>query len=150
MTRNYGLNADEKVNELVEALGVAIVIIVLLLTLSLGWREAIIVAVAVPVLFGLTLAVNLAAGYTINRVTLFALILALGLLVEDHARPDLLGPRLVAHLRTPGLHRLHAVRDPRGLLAAPRTRQPRAARVKGARVACRTNGRTVRMSSAGG
>ncbi|MFN9912908.1 MAG: efflux RND transporter permease subunit, partial [Pirellulaceae bacterium] len=61
----------------------AIVIVILLLTLGLGWREALIVSIAVPVVFGLTLAVNLLCGYTINRVTLFALILALGLLVDD-------------------------------------------------------------------
>lgn len=83
VTRNNGIVANEKVNELIEALGVAIVIVVLLLTFGLGWREAIIVSIAVPVVFGLTLAVNLLFGYTINRVTLFALILALGLLVDD-------------------------------------------------------------------
>ncbi|MGC8639840.1 MAG: efflux RND transporter permease subunit [Isosphaeraceae bacterium] len=83
ITRNSGLTADDKVNELVEALWVAILIVVALLTLSLGWREAFIVAVAVPVVFGLTLGVNLLFGYTINRVTLFALILSLGLLVDD-------------------------------------------------------------------
>lgn len=83
VTRNYGLTADEKVNELVEALAVAVLIVVALLTLGLGWREALIVATAVPVVFGLTLAVNLMLGFTINRVTLFALILALGLLVDD-------------------------------------------------------------------
>jgi multidrug efflux pump subunit AcrB len=83
ITRNNGLTANHKVNELVEALGVAIVIVILLLTIGLGFREALIVAVAVPVVFGLTLAVNLMFGYTINRVTLFALILALGLLVDD-------------------------------------------------------------------
>jgi multidrug efflux pump subunit AcrB len=83
VTRNYGLTANDKVNELVEALAVAVVIVIALLTLSLGWREALIVAVAVPVVFGLTLAVNLLLGYTVNRVTLFALILSLGLLVDD-------------------------------------------------------------------
>lgn len=83
LTRNYGLTADDKVNDLVEALVVAVVIVVALLTLGLGWREAVIVAVAVPVVFGLTLAVNLLLGFTINRVTLFALILSLGLLVDD-------------------------------------------------------------------
>jgi len=83
VTRNYGLTANEKVNELVEGLMVAVVIVVALLTLALGWREALIVAVAVPVVFGLTLAVNLLLGFTINRVTLFALILSLGLLVDD-------------------------------------------------------------------
>ncbi|MEQ1827785.1 MAG: efflux RND transporter permease subunit [Pirellula sp.] len=83
VTRNNGIVANDKVNELIEALGVAIIIVVLLLTFGLGWREALIVSVAVPVVFGLTLAVNLLFGYTINRVTLFALILALGLLVDD-------------------------------------------------------------------
>ncbi len=83
VTRNYGLTADEKVNELVQALLVAIVIVVGLLVLALGWREAFIVALAVPVVFGLTLAVNQLLGYSINRVTLFALILSLGLLVDD-------------------------------------------------------------------
>lgn len=83
VTRNYGLTANEKVNELVEGLAVAILIVVALLTIGLGWREALIVAVAVPVVFGLTLTVNLLLGFTINRVTLFALILSLGLLVDD-------------------------------------------------------------------
>ena len=83
VTRNYGLTANDKVNELVEGLAVAIIIVIVLLTLSMGWREALIVSVAVPVVFGLTLAVNLLFGYTINRVTLFALILAIGLLVDD-------------------------------------------------------------------
>ncbi len=83
VTRNFGLTANEKVNELMEALAVAVFIVIALLTLGLGWREALIVAVAVPVVFGLTLTVNLLFGYTVNRVTLFALILALGLLVDD-------------------------------------------------------------------
>ncbi len=83
VTRNSGLTADEKVSELVEGLWVGILIVVALLTIGLGWREAAVVAVAVPVVFGLTLAVNMLAGYTINRVTLFALILSLGLLVDD-------------------------------------------------------------------
>ncbi len=83
LTRNYGLTANEKVNELVEGLAVAVLIVVALLTFGLGWREALIVAIAVPVVFGLTLAVNLMLGFTINRVTLFALILSLGLLVDD-------------------------------------------------------------------
>ena len=83
VTRNAGLTADEKVNELVEGLVVALVIVVALLTVAMGWREAFVVAVAVPVVFGLTLVVNYLAGYTINRVTLFALILALGMLVDD-------------------------------------------------------------------
>ena len=83
VTRNAGLNSNEKVNDLIEALGVALILAIAVLTISLGWRESIIVALAVPVVFGLTLAVNLLFGLTVNRVTLFALILALGLLVDD-------------------------------------------------------------------
>lgn len=83
VSRNYGLTADEKVNELIWALIAAVVIMFFLLTLGLGWRESLIVALAIPVVFGLTLAVNMMLGFTINRVTLFALILSLGLLVDD-------------------------------------------------------------------
>ena len=83
VTRNYGKTADEKVNELVKHLGIAVVSIVALLTVILGWREAMIVALAVPMTLAVTLLANLLVGYTINRVTLFALILSLGLLVDD-------------------------------------------------------------------
>ena len=83
VTRNAGLNSNDKVNDLIEALAVALILAVAVLTLALGWRESLIVALAVPVVFGLTLAINLLAGLTINRVTLFALILSLGLLVDD-------------------------------------------------------------------
>ncbi len=83
VTRNSGLSASEKINGLVEGLLVAIIIVLVLLTLGLGWREALVVAAAIPVVFGLTLAFNLMLGFTINRVTLFALILSLGLLVDD-------------------------------------------------------------------
>ena len=83
VTRDYGQSADEKVNDLVEALSVAIIIVVLLLAYTLGWREGIIIALAVPVTFSFTLLINYMMGYTINRVTLFALILSLGLVVDD-------------------------------------------------------------------
>jgi multidrug efflux pump subunit AcrB len=83
VTRNYGETADEKVNELVRELVIAVAIIVVLLAFSLGTREAFIVAIAVPITLAITLAGNMLAGYTINRVTLFALILSLGLLVDD-------------------------------------------------------------------
>ncbi len=99
ITRDYGLTADEKVNELIEALGVAVFIVIALLTLGLGWRESLIVAVAVPVVFGLTLLVNLLFGFTINRVTLFALILSLGLLVDD---PIVDVENIVRHFRQRG------------------------------------------------
>jgi multidrug efflux pump subunit AcrB len=83
VTRNYGETANEKVNELVRELLIAVAIIVALLAFSLGPREAFIVAIAVPITLAITLVGNLVAGYTINRVTLFALILSLGLLVDD-------------------------------------------------------------------
>ena len=82
-TRDYGRTADDKVNDLVEALLVAIAIVVILLAYTLGWREGIIIALAVPVTFSFTLLINLLLGYTINRVTLFAMILSLGLVVDD-------------------------------------------------------------------
>lgn len=83
VTRDYGKTADDKVNELVKHLIVAIVSIIALLTVTLGWREALVVALAVPMTLAMTLLGNYLAGYTINRVTLFALILSLGLLVDD-------------------------------------------------------------------
>ena len=83
ITRNQGETANDKVNELVENLVVALVIVIALFAWTLGWREGLVVAVAVPITFSLTLLVNYFAGYTINRVTLFALILALGLVVDD-------------------------------------------------------------------
>ena len=83
VTRNNGETADHKVNELVKHLLIAIVTIVILLAFALGPKEAFIVALAVPMTLGVTLLMDLIFGYTINRVTLFALILSLGLLVDD-------------------------------------------------------------------
>ncbi|MCK5541583.1 MAG: efflux RND transporter permease subunit [Desulfobacterales bacterium] len=83
VTRNYGKTSQDKVNGLLGSLGFAIVSVVILLAIALGWREAVIVALAVPVSFSLALFVNYIFGYTINRVTLFALILSLGLVVDD-------------------------------------------------------------------
>jgi len=83
VTRNYGETANEKVNELLKSLLFAMITVVGLLLFTLGWREGMIVALAVPVSFALALFVNFIFGYTINRVTLFALILTLGLVVDD-------------------------------------------------------------------
>ncbi|HEY9073275.1 MAG TPA: efflux RND transporter permease subunit, partial [Desulfobaccales bacterium] len=83
VTRDYGQTANEKVNELIRELLIAVLSIAVLLTLFLGWRQALIVALAVPLTLAITLAGNMLFGYTINRVTLFALILSLGLLVDD-------------------------------------------------------------------
>jgi len=83
ITRDYGETANHKVNELVKHLSIAIATIIVLLALTLGGKEAFIVALAVPMTLGVTLCFDLLFGYTINRVTLFALILSLGLLVDD-------------------------------------------------------------------
>ena len=83
VTRDSGERADAAVNMLVEHLGIAIVSVVLILLLFLGWREAAIVTLNIPLILFVVLAVGLVAGQTINRITLFALILALGLLVDD-------------------------------------------------------------------
>jgi multidrug efflux pump subunit AcrB len=83
VTRNDGATADEKVDALLSSIGFALATVVALLLFTLGWREALVVAIAVPVSFALALAVNGLLGYTINRVTLFALILSLGLVVDD-------------------------------------------------------------------
>jgi multidrug efflux pump subunit AcrB len=81
--RNYGQTANEKVNNLTSSLAFAVFTVVVFIGVFLGWRQAMVVALAVPVCYGLTLMLDLAFGYTINRVTLFALILSLGLLVDD-------------------------------------------------------------------
>ena len=107
VTRNQGETANDKVNELLESLAVAVLIVVALIAWSLGWREALVVTVAVPVTFGLTLLFNLAAGYTINRVTLFALILSLGLVVDD---PIVDVENIYRHLRMRAEPPLEAVR----------------------------------------
>jgi multidrug efflux pump subunit AcrB len=83
VTRNYGVTANSKVKELEEGLFVAIAVVMALLTIGLGLRQALVVAIAVPCVFGLTLIVNYFLGFSINRVTLFALTVALGLLVDD-------------------------------------------------------------------
>jgi multidrug efflux pump subunit AcrB len=81
-TRDDGEKANRAVNELIERLVEAIVIVVLLL-LVLGWRQALVVATAIPLTLFVTLGVGMLTGQTINRITLFALILSLGLLVDD-------------------------------------------------------------------
>jgi multidrug efflux pump subunit AcrB len=83
ITRNYGVTADDKINDLVKSLGEAIISVILLIAIFMSWREGLVVAIAVPITYSITLLFNYLFGYTINRVTLFALILALGLLVDD-------------------------------------------------------------------
>ncbi len=83
VTRNYGDTAKEKSDELLEHMMIATISVVILIALALGLRESIVVAVAVPVTLGLTLLSNYLYGYTLNRVTLFALIFSIGILVDD-------------------------------------------------------------------
>ena len=83
VTRDYGHTANAKVNDLVMNLAMGIVTVVGLIAISMSWREGIIVGLAIPITYSLTLLFNYLLGYTINRVTLFALILALGLLVDN-------------------------------------------------------------------
>jgi multidrug efflux pump subunit AcrB len=82
VTRNDGAKADAAVNELVMHLGIAIASVVVILVAFLGWREAGIVTMTVPLILFVVLAVGFVAGQTMNRITLFALILSLGLLVD--------------------------------------------------------------------
>ncbi len=83
ITRDYGETAAEKARELMLHLGLATLAVTLLIGVFLGWREAMVVLVAVPVTLALTLFVYYALGYTLNRITLFALIFSIGILVDD-------------------------------------------------------------------
>lgn len=83
VTRNYGETAEEKSNELVKHLLIATFSVVLLISLAMGWRAGIVVGIAVPVTLALTLFIYYVTGYTLNRVTLFALIFSIGILVDD-------------------------------------------------------------------
>ena len=83
VTRDYGETAGEKARELILHLMIATVSVTLLIWLFLGWREAAVVLVAVPVTLALTLFAYYALGYTLNRITLFALIFSIGILVDD-------------------------------------------------------------------
>ncbi len=83
VTRNYGETANEKANELLLHLGLATVSIVVLVAVAIGWREALVVAVVIPTTILLTLFASWIMGYTLNRVSLFALIFSIGILVDD-------------------------------------------------------------------
>lgn len=83
VTRNYGDTAKDKSDELLEHMLIAAVSVTILIALALGMRESVIVGVAVPVTLALTILVNYMYGYTLNRVTLFALIFSIGILVDD-------------------------------------------------------------------
>jgi multidrug efflux pump subunit AcrB len=83
VTRDYGETANDKANELLFHLGLATVSIVALIALAIGWREAVVTLVVIPTTILLTLFAANLMGYTINRVSLFALIFSIGILVDD-------------------------------------------------------------------
>jgi multidrug efflux pump subunit AcrB len=83
VTRDYGETANEKANELLFHLGLATISIVILVAVAIGWREALVVAVVIPTTILLTLFAARIMGYTLNRVSLFALIFSIGILVDD-------------------------------------------------------------------
>ncbi len=82
-TRDYGATASEKSDELLLHMGIAVFGVALLILFFLGWRESLVVLLAIPVTLGLTLLVFYLYGYTLNRITLFALIFSIGILVDD-------------------------------------------------------------------
>jgi multidrug efflux pump subunit AcrB len=98
VTRNYGETAAEKSNELLLHMLIAIISVSFLIWFALGFRESGCVATAIPVTLALTLAVFYLAGYTLNRVTLFALIFSIGILVDDAI---VVVENIVRHYRLP-------------------------------------------------
>jgi multidrug efflux pump subunit AcrB len=98
VTRNYGETAKDKSDELLKHLFIATLSVTLLIALALGWRESGVVLLAIPVTLALTLAIFYFYGYTINRVTLFALIFSIGILVDDAI---VVVENIVRHFRLP-------------------------------------------------
>ncbi len=98
ITRHYGETAAEKSNELLMHMGIAVIGVSVLILLALGWRESGIVAIAIPSTLALTLLVFYLYGYTLNRITLFALIFSIGILVDDAI---VVVENIVRHFRLP-------------------------------------------------
>ena len=98
VTRNYGETAKDKSDELLKHLLLATLSVTLLVALALGWRESGVVLLAIPVTLALTLAIFYLFGYTLNRVTLFALIFSIGILVDDAI---VVVENIVRHFRLP-------------------------------------------------
>jgi multidrug efflux pump subunit AcrB len=101
VTRNYGETAKAKSDELLKHLLLATLSVTLLIALFLGWRESGVVLVAIPVTLALTLGVFFLYGFTLNRVTLFALIFSIGILVDDAI---VVVENMARHLRLPENH----------------------------------------------
>ncbi|MFY7756952.1 MAG: efflux RND transporter permease subunit, partial [Flavobacterium stagni] len=83
VTRNYGETASHKVGELLMHLGIAIIAVTVLVMLAMGWRGGLVVFLSVPLTFALTLFSYYLLGYTLNRITLFALVFVVGIVVDD-------------------------------------------------------------------
>jgi multidrug efflux pump subunit AcrB len=98
LTRNYGETAKDKSDELLKHLFLATLSVTLLVALALGWRESGVVLLAIPVTLALTLSIFYFYGYTLNRVTLFALIFSIGILVDDAI---VVVENIVRHFRLP-------------------------------------------------
>jgi multidrug efflux pump subunit AcrB len=96
ITRDYGHTAAEKSNELLLHMGIAVFGVALLILFFLGWRESLVVMLAIPTTLALTLLVFYLYGYTLNRITLFALIFSIGILVDDAI---VVVENIVRHLR---------------------------------------------------
>ncbi|MCX6619338.1 MAG: efflux RND transporter permease subunit [Acidobacteria bacterium] len=101
VTRNYGETANEKSNELLFHMFLAVLSVSALIWLTLGRRESLIVLIAIPVTLALTLAIFYLYGYTLNRITLFALIFSIGILVDDAI---VVVENVVRHARLPANH----------------------------------------------
>lgn len=99
VTRDYGHTAAEKSNELLLHMGIAVFGVALLILIFLGWRESLVVLIAIPSTLALTLLVFYLYGYTLNRITLFALIFSIGILVDDAI---VVVENIVRHVRLPG------------------------------------------------
>ncbi len=102
ITRDYGHTAAEKSNELLLHMGIAVFGVAVLILLFLGWRESLVVLLAIPSTLALTLLVFYLHGYTLNRITLFALIFSIGILVDDAI---VVVENIVRHVRLPGAGR---------------------------------------------
>ncbi len=98
VTRDYGATASEKSNELLLHMAIAVFGVAMLILFFLGWRESLIVLLAIPATLGLTLLVFYLYGYTLNRITLFAMIFAIGILVDDAI---VVVENIVRHVRMP-------------------------------------------------
>jgi multidrug efflux pump subunit AcrB len=99
ITRDYGHTAAEKSNELLLHMGIAVFGVAILILLFLGWRESLVVLLAIPATLALTLLVFYLYGYTLNRITLFALIFSIGILVDDAI---VVVENIVRHMRLQG------------------------------------------------